>query len=292
MRKEFLFFALLIFIVLIECVESYEMNVGIAPFINASLSVATNETTYYPEEIVDIINTLENKGNSESTGNLTTRLFSPNGSEIFMQDWFNILLEQTTSPQYYSTSYDFSSDADLGMYIVTSNFSYDNKIASASTEFELQAPLTTVPSTVPGEGGGGGGGPEEKETTTAIVTTVATTIVSTVKTTILLTITTTEITTTTIRVVTMPGFVLMPCLIYIIILIIVDTVILLILRMKKLKLVMIILTLIIVSVFTVVLIPSCWIWIVLVTLVMITIAVFMRIGKKPSKRSRKVKKKN
>lgn len=138
MKKEFLFFAILSFIVLIDCIESPDMGVGIASLINASLTVKTVKTVYYQGQTADIVNTLKNTGNTESIGNLTTRLFAPNGSEIFKEDWFDVPLELTTLPEYYSTSYDFSSDADVGIYIIVSNYSYSNKIANASTEFELK----------------------------------------------------------------------------------------------------------------------------------------------------------
>lgn len=229
MKKEFLFFAVLSFILLINSIESYEMRVGISPFINASLSVATNETTYYRGETVDIINTLENKGNNESIGNLTTRLFAPNSSEILREDWFDIPLQLTNLPEYYSTSYDFPLDADFGIYIVTSNFTYENKTANASTEFELKARLTTT-TTAEGEGNGGGGG-EERETTTTLMTIVTTT--STVETTTPVTVTTTEITTTTTPIVTMPAFVSMPYLIWIILATLVMIIISVWIKMRK-----------------------------------------------------------
>jgi len=138
MKKEFLFFAVLSFILLIDCVKSPEMGVGISSVINASLTVETVKTVYYQGQTVDIINTLENKGNTESIGNLTTRLYAPNGSAIFREEWLDVPLEQSILPTYYSTNYNFSSDADVGIYLILSNYTYSNKSANATTEFELK----------------------------------------------------------------------------------------------------------------------------------------------------------
>ena len=283
MKKELLFFVVLSFILLIECVESPPMGVGIASIINASLTVETGKPIYYQGQTVDINNTLENTGNTESIGNLTTRLFAPNGSEILREDWFDIPLEKTTLPKYYSTSYDFSSDADLGIYIVTSNFSYEGKIANANTEFEVkEMPLTTVPTvpTTPSTI------PVGRQTTTTLPTT---TTMPTIETTTL--VTTTEETTTTI-IVTMPAVVWMPCLIWIIIVIVIDSIVIVMAKKRRADWVNTILIITVISFFIALLVPDCLIWIILATLVMMTIATWMKTRERPRRRRKlpKIKK--
>ena len=78
---------------------------------------------YCPGDVVHINNTLENAGNMNVTGNLSTKILDSENQPIFSFDWNNtkILVNESKS---FLTNYSIQIDDENGTYTVISNFTY------------------------------------------------------------------------------------------------------------------------------------------------------------------------
>ncbi|MEM5855748.1 MAG: hypothetical protein QW472_05550, partial [Candidatus Aenigmatarchaeota archaeon] len=81
--------ALLFFLILVKSCFSAEtfMNTTLALKENIFLSLYTDNESYCEPELVNITNAIENKGNLEASGNLTTKIFNPDSQEVKSQTW-------------------------------------------------------------------------------------------------------------------------------------------------------------------------------------------------------------
>jgi hypothetical protein len=112
------------------------MNSSIALKENIFLSLSSDKDSYCEPELVNITNLIENRGNLQVSGNLTTKIFDPNNQEIKSQTWeFSVNGGET---KYFITNYSVKSSDSPGIYLIASNFSYNNESKYAEKSFRIK----------------------------------------------------------------------------------------------------------------------------------------------------------
>jgi hypothetical protein len=98
--------------------------------------IIANEKPYYClGDVVNISNELKNVGEVDALGNLTTKIWS-DSTLIDQTDWFDVsvLAGKTV---YKNTSYTIREEDEIGLYTVTSNYSYVGNFTLASHSFSV-----------------------------------------------------------------------------------------------------------------------------------------------------------
>lgn len=112
------------------------MNSSIALKENIFLSLSTDKDSYCEPELVNITNLIENRGNLQVSGNLTTKIFDPNNQEIKSQTWeFSV---NGGERKYFITNYSVKASDSPGIYLIASNFSYNNESKYAEKSFRIK----------------------------------------------------------------------------------------------------------------------------------------------------------
>jgi len=125
-----------------ELVEQIKVKIAT---LEVNLAVRTDKELpygYCPPEEVNITNKLENVGDLNTTGNLTTKIFDPDGTEKYSRTWtdIEILVGET---QYYNAYYTVQETDKDGIYTVESNFSYDRKFSYSERNFKVKIGIGT-----------------------------------------------------------------------------------------------------------------------------------------------------
>ncbi|MCS7106291.1 MAG: hypothetical protein NZ942_03175, partial [Candidatus Aenigmarchaeota archaeon] len=113
-------------------------------FINATLALKENvflslyipNESYCEPELVNITNLIENRGNLEVYGNLTTKIFNPNYQEVKSQTWQTSV--KGAELKYFVTNYSIRASDIPGIYTVKSNFSYNNEFKYDEKTFRVK----------------------------------------------------------------------------------------------------------------------------------------------------------
>ncbi|MEM5794556.1 MAG: hypothetical protein QXS48_05355 [Candidatus Aenigmatarchaeota archaeon] len=122
-------------------VETF-MNTTLASKENVFLSLYTDKDSYCEPELVNITNIIENRGNLNAFGNLTTKILNPEGQEIKSQTWQASI--GGAEIRYFITNYSVSASDSPGIYTVKSNFSYSNEFKYAETSFRIKKGIGTL----------------------------------------------------------------------------------------------------------------------------------------------------
>ncbi|MEM5834902.1 MAG: hypothetical protein QXQ69_03585 [Candidatus Aenigmatarchaeota archaeon] len=118
------------------------MNTTLALKENVFLSLYTDKDSYCEPELVNITNAIENKGNLEASGNLTTKIFNPDNQEIKSQTWQ--VLVRGAEIKHFITNYSVKASDSPGIYTIKSNFSYNNEYKYAETTFRIKKGIGTL----------------------------------------------------------------------------------------------------------------------------------------------------
>jgi len=112
------------------------------------LTISINQTSYCPGEQVKITNTAENTGVYDTSGNLSTAVTSPSGSEVFSNKWNNVDL-LSGELKSFESFLDFISSNETGGYDVSSSFKYGNGIENATRSFRFKSGIGTLTASPP-----------------------------------------------------------------------------------------------------------------------------------------------
>jgi len=112
------------------------------------LTIYSVQTSFCPGEQAIIINTIENVGLYDTSGNLTTSVFDPSSHEIFSEDWDNVDLVIDESKNF-EISLDFSSENDTGLYTIQSSFIYEDFTSDASRTIRFKKGIGTLTASPP-----------------------------------------------------------------------------------------------------------------------------------------------
>ena len=126
-----------------ELVERIKVKIVI---VEVDLTVRTDKELpdgYCPPEQVNITNKLDNVGDLNVTGDLTVKIFDPDGTEVYTNTWtdIEILVGET---QYYNAYYTVQETDKASAYIVGSNFSYDGKFSYSERNFKVKIGIGTL----------------------------------------------------------------------------------------------------------------------------------------------------
>jgi hypothetical protein len=98
--------------------------------------ILVNEKPYYCSgDVVNVSNELKNVGEVDALGNLSTKVWSEN-TMINQTDWFGVSV-LTGKTVYKNTSYTVREEDEIGLYTITSNYSYVGNFTFASHTFSI-----------------------------------------------------------------------------------------------------------------------------------------------------------
>ncbi|MEM7825630.1 MAG: hypothetical protein QW412_02095 [Candidatus Aenigmatarchaeota archaeon] len=112
------------------------MNSTLALKENVFTSVIKDKDSYCEPELVNITTTIENKGNLEVSGNLTTRVLNPNNQEVRNEKWQVSI--GGAEKKYFITNYSVKASDPPGIYTIKSNFTYNNEFKHSETSFRIK----------------------------------------------------------------------------------------------------------------------------------------------------------
>ncbi len=142
---------LIINIVFLSLVLLYYFRVEITGFVSDAatimlsvgqsrirLTISINQTSYCPGEQTKITNIIDNIGVYDTTGNLSTAVTSPSGTEVFSNEWNNVDLSSGELKEFESFL-DFISTNETGRYDVRSSFNYGGGIETTTRSFRFKS---------------------------------------------------------------------------------------------------------------------------------------------------------
>jgi hypothetical protein len=143
-----LLFAAFVMAILLErgcdAVSETFLNTSVALKENVFISVSADSPAYCEPDNVTITTTLENRGNSGATGNLSVKTFDSYGNEIY-KNVSQATIGAGESKLFYD-GYVIDPSYNAGMYTVRSNFSYPGVYRYADTSFRVKKGIGTLSS--------------------------------------------------------------------------------------------------------------------------------------------------
>jgi hypothetical protein len=152
-RKSKIFLAFFILFLIFYSIDFSKATVvgrlKVPPPFGVELSIFINDEncpqlkSFCLGDIVNIANKLENIGNIDLTGNLSTSIFNTTNKEIHNINWSNIFLP-VSNFSYWNTSYTIQEKDEAGFYNIKSNFTYEGNSTDSTCTFRVKKGIGTL----------------------------------------------------------------------------------------------------------------------------------------------------